>query len=187
MVVNFAVRCLVWFAILAVLMSFIEHQIHRRLMHRKSFLSRRLLPFNKMFEHHAILHHSQYSKVFRDRPGAPGDDRHLRLSVREGFLEALPIAALLAAFSLEAAIILEIVVCSHHFIWGRIHVEMHKPERRFFSDWAVYKCLARHHYLHHKHPDKNFNVVLPFADYVLGTNIRASHSDLNEMSRLKLL
>lgn len=184
---NFAVECLAWFAVLAVLMSFLEHQIHRRLMHRKTFLSRRLLPFKKMFEHHAILHHSQYSQVFSDRPGVPGDDRHLRLSIREGFLEVLPMAALLAVISLKAAIIFEIVVCLHHFIWGKIHVEMHKPERHFFSDWAVYKCLARHHYLHHKHPDKNFNVVLPFADYVLGTNVRASNSDLNEMSRLKLL
>jgi sterol desaturase/sphingolipid hydroxylase (fatty acid hydroxylase superfamily) len=64
---------------------------------------------------------------------------------------------------------------------------MHKPEKRFFSDWPVYKFLGRHHYLHHKHPDKNFNVVLPLADYVLGTIIRASNLELNEMYRLRLL
>ena len=187
LIVHFAIECLAWFAALPVLMSFLEHQVHRSLMHRRNFLSRRLLSFNKTFEHHAILHHGQYSKVFDDKPVAAGEDRHLRLSIREGFLEVLPIAALLAVISLEGAIILEIVVCMHHFIWNKIHIEMHKPEKRFFSDWPVYKCLARHHYLHHKHPDKNFNVVLPLADYVLGTNIRASNSDLNEMYRLRLL
>jgi len=186
-VVHFAIQVLAWFAVLAVLMSFLEHQIHRSLMHRKNFLSRRFLSFNKMFEHHAILHHGQYSKVFNDKPVAAGEDRHLRLSIREGFLETLPIAALLAVISLEGAIIFELVVCLHHFIWNKIHIEMHKPEKRFFGNWPVYKFLARHHYLHHKHPDKNFNVVLPLADYVLGTNIRASRSDLNGMYRLRLL
>ena len=186
-IVHFAIQVLAWFAALAVLMSFLEHQIHRSLMHKRNVLSTRLLSFNKMFEHHAILHHGQYSKVFVDKPVAAGEDRHLRLSIREGFLETLPIAALLAVISLEGAIIFEIVVCLHHFIWNKIHIEMHKPEKRFFSDWPVYKFLARHHYLHHKHPDKNFNVVLPLADYVLGTNIRASNSDLNGMYRLRLL
>jgi len=33
----------------------------------------------------------------------------------------------------------------------------------------------------------NFNVALPLADYVLGTNIRASRSDLKGMYRLRLL
>ena len=168
-------------------MSFLEHQIHRSLMHKKNFLSRRLLSFNKTFEHHAILHHGQYNRIFNDQPGAAGEDRHLRLSILEGFLEALPIAALIAIVSLEGAIISEIVVCLHHLIWNTIHTEMHKPEGRFFSHWPAYKFLARHHYLHHKHPDKNFNVVLPLADYVVGTNIRASRSDLNGMDRLRLL
>lgn len=183
----FAIQVLAWFAVLAVLMSFVEHQIHRSLMHKKNFLSSRLLSFNKIFEHHAILHHEQYSKVFNDKPVPAGEDRHLRLSIREGFLEALPIAALISISSLQGAIIVEIVICLHHFIWNKIHIEMHQPEKRFFSDWPVYKFLARHHYLHHKYPNRNFNVVLPLADYVLGTNIRASRSDLNEMYRLRLL
>jgi len=185
--VHVAAQCLAWLAGFTVLMSFLEHQVHRSLMHKKNGLSRRLRSFNRMFEHHAILHHRHYSKVFNDKPVAAGEDRHLRLSIREGFLEALPIAAFLATISLEGAIIFEMVVCLHHFIWNKIHLEMHKPEERFFSDWRLYKFLARHHYLHHQHPDKNFNVVLPLADYVLGTNIRASRSDLDRMYRLRLL
>lgn len=185
--VHLVIECLAWLGASLVLMSFLEHQVHRNLMHRRTFLSRRLPSFNKVFEHHAVFHHGQYSQAFEDSPVEPGEDRDLRLSLREGFLEALPVAALLAMVSLEGAIILEIVVCAHHFVWNQIHLEMHKPEHRFFRNWGVYKRLARHHYLHHKHPGKNFNVVLPLADYVLGTSVRASRSDVSEMYRLRLL
>jgi hypothetical protein len=42
-----------------------------------------------VLEHHAILHHGEYSKVFDDKPLAAGEDRHLRLSIREGFLAGI--------------------------------------------------------------------------------------------------
>jgi len=56
----------------------------------------------------------------------------------------------------------------HHWLWNKIHLEMHKPELSIFSTRPIYKFLARHHWLHHRYRDKNFNVVFPFADYVLG-------------------
>jgi hypothetical protein len=184
---QYTIQPLAWFVVLAVLMSFIEHQIHRSLMHRKNILSGRLPAFKKVFEHHAILHHGHYHKIFNDEPVPHGQDRHLRLSMKEGFLEALPISVLITTISWHGAITFLIVVCLHHFIWSQIHMEMHKPEKRFFSNWSTYKFLARYHYLHHRYPNKNFNVVLPLADYVLGTNIRASKSDLEEMYRLGFL
>jgi hypothetical protein len=184
---RYTIQPLAWFVVLAVLMSFIEHQIHRSLMHRKNILSGRLPAFKKVFEHHAILHHRHYHKIFNDEPVPHGQDRHLRLSMKEGFLEALPISVLMITISWQGAITFLIVVFLHHFIWNQIHMEMHKPEKRFFSHWSTYKFLARYHYLHHRYPNKNFNVVLPLADYVLGTNIRASKSDLEEMYRLGFL
>jgi hypothetical protein len=185
--IQYTIQSLAWFVVLAVLMSFIEHQIHRSLMHRKNILSGRLPTFKKVFEHHAILHHRHYHKIFTDEPVPHGQDRHLRLSLKEGFLEALPISVLMTPISWQGAITFVIVVCLHHFIWNQIHMEMHKPEKRFFSHWSVYKFLARYHYLHHRYPHKNFNVVLPLADYVLGTYICASQSDLEEMDRLGFL
>jgi len=182
---HIAIEFLICFAVSATLMSFVEHQVHRRLMHRKGLLCR-FSVFRKIFEHHAILHHGHYHQVFSDEPVAPGQDRGVRLSIREGFFEALPVAALIALVSWQCAITLVIVVCLHHFLWNKIHLEMHKPEQRFFSDWPIYQFLARHHYLHHRHPDKNFNVVLPLADYVLGTNVQATSSDLIKMYRIGL-
>jgi sterol desaturase/sphingolipid hydroxylase (fatty acid hydroxylase superfamily) len=58
---------------------------------------------------------------------------------------------------------------------------MHKPEERVFKNWSAYKFLAEYHWLHHRYPNKNFNVVLPFADYVLGTCARPKQADLDCM------
>ncbi len=178
---------LAWFLALTVLMSFIEHQVHRQLMHKKNFLSKYIGHVKTIFERHAGVHHGHYSGAFSDEPVAPGTDRGIRLKINEGFLEALPISAVIAIVSWPGAIIFEIVVCLHHFIWNKIHLEMHMPERRFFTKWPVYKFLARHHYLHHRHPDKNFNVVLPLADYILGTNVHADKSDWEGMQQSGLI
>jgi hypothetical protein len=183
---HFAIYLLAWFVTLTVLMSFIEHLVHRSLMHRQNFLAKKFAVFKKTFEHHTILHHGHYYKIFNDEPLPEGTDRGIRLSMQEGFWEALPISLLIGTVSLLGAVIFEFVVCGHHFLWNKIHLEMHKPEKRFFSDWSIYKFLARHHYLHHRYPDKNFNVVLPFADYILGTNVRPSNADLSEMRQLGL-
>jgi hypothetical protein len=142
-------ECICWVILSAILMSFVEHQIHRKLVHRRNCL--------------------------------------IRLNVRKAPIKALPIAAPIALISLQGAVIFLAVVTFHHWIWNNIHLEMHKPTRSFFSTWPAYKFLARHHYLHHRYQDKNFNVVFPFADYVLRTNAHASKTDLDEMNVLGLL
>ena len=176
-----------WFVALLILMSFLEHQIHFNLMHRNNFFGKYFQAVKKIFEHHTILHHGHYYKIFTDDAMARGEDRGIRLSMKEGFIEALPISAFIAIVSWPGAIIFEIIVCMHHYLWNIIHLEMHKPESRFFSQWRIYKFFARHHYLHHRHPDKNFNVVLPLADYILGTNAHPSRSDLKGMYKLGLI
>ena len=75
------------------------------------------------------------------------------------------------------------VMVFHHWAWNKIHLEMHKPEQRVFSTWPIYRLLARYHCLHHKHVNRNFNVVFPLADYVLGTNVRANEGDLAYLER----
>ena len=74
-----------------------------------------------------------------------------------------------------------VVVCMHHLMWNQIHLEMHKPQQRFFSNWAAYKHVARHHFLHHRYPTKNFNVALPVGDYLFGTVAKATPEDILAM------
>jgi len=175
-----------WIVVSAMIMSFVEHQVHARLMHRPNFLSKRYASYKRVFEAHAITHHAHYSKIFTDEPVAPGEDKEIRLTVRKAPMKAMPFAALLSFLSIQAGLTFVAIVTFHHWIWNNIHLEMHKPENRFFSEWPVYKFLARHHYLHHRYQNKNFNVVFPFADYLLGTNVHATKQDKEEMVALGL-
>lgn len=183
----FSLQLIAWLIFSCVLMSFLEHQVHSKLMHKRNVLSSRFTPFGKMLEHHAVLHHGTYKYVFSDEPLPEGEDKGIRLSVQEGLVETLPITLIIALVSGPGAFIFVSVVALHHYLWNQIHLEMHKPESRYFSSWSAYKFLVRHHFMHHKYPHKNFNVVFPFADFVLRTNAPVSYSDVAEMYRLGFL
>src|SRR5437660_1040436 len=72
-----------WIILSCIVMSFIEHQVHSRLMHKANFLSKRAASFKRTFEAHAIVHHQHYSKIFCDEPVAPGEDKEIQLTVRK--------------------------------------------------------------------------------------------------------
>ena len=50
-----------------------------------------------------------------------------------------------------------------------IHWCMHLPKKRSIERSGIYFRLNGHHLLHHRYMHKNFNVVLPLADLLLGT------------------
>lgn len=61
------------------------------------------------------------------------------------------------------------VVFAYYLAYEGFHYLMHKPsvawiERRGFFQW-----MKNHHRLHHVYMGKNYNVVLPLADFMLGT------------------
>ncbi len=172
-----------WFVALVVVMSLIEHQVHARLMHHKprNFLMRKLRVRQKVFTSHAVEHHSQYRKTFHDEPVPHGEDRGIRLNIAEGLAESVPVSLVLIPFSYIGAAMFPMVVCLHHVMWNLIHMEMHKPEDRFFAKWSLYKRLARHHYLHHRYPAKNFNVAFPIGDFLFNTMAKPTAADWEAM------
>lgn len=175
----FPIQLAGWFVAMVVLMSIIEHQVHARLMHKapRHFLLKRISGRRKIFTSHAVKHHGQYREHFHDEPVPSGEDRGIRLNLAEGLLQAVPVSGALCCVSLTAAAMFPAVVCLHHLIWNQIHLEMHKPEGRFFSRWAAYRYVARHHFLHHRHPDKNFNVAFPVGDWLFSTVAVPSPAD----------
>src|SRR5262245_57972513 len=179
----FVLNLVAWFGVSCILISFIEQQVHSKLMHRRTFLTRRTATYKRVFEAHALVHHQHYLKIFSDEPVAAGEDKEIRLTVRKAPIKALPFAAIIALVSWQGAAVFVAVMIFHHWAWNQIHLEMHKPQQRMFSRWPVYKFLARHHCLHHRHMDKNFNVVFPLADYVLGTSVQANHGDLKYLEQ----
>ena len=183
-VAQFGVNLSVWLIFSVILVSFIEHQIHCHLMHRRNWLSKRRKSFQRIYESHALDHHKHYSKEFCDEPVPPGEDKEIRLNVHKAPVKMFPIALIIAIVSIPCAITFLLVATLHHWIWNKIHLEMHKPEDRIYKHWPIYKFLARHHYLHHQYQNKNFNVVFPFADYIMGTDARATEIDIAKMKAL---
>ncbi len=174
-----------WFIFSCILVSFIEHQVHRKLMHRKNFLSARIASFKRIFEAHAHVHHKHYSKIFSDDQSLRGEDKEIRLTVHKAPIKAHSICGASSHLaSWQGAAVFVAVMIFHHWAWNKIHLEMHKPEQKVFSTWPVYRFLARYHCLHHIHLDRNFNVVFPLADYVLGTSVRASEADRKYMKHV---
>ncbi|MFM7136399.1 MAG: hypothetical protein ACKO1M_04925 [Planctomycetota bacterium] len=174
-----------WFVAMVVVMSIVEHQVHCRLMHKTPRLAflKNLRARQRIFTSHAVEHHTQYRKEFHDDPVPHGEDRGIRLNLLEGLIESLPLVVVLSIWPATrmGAVMFPFVVCLHHTIWNLIHMEMHKPEKRFFSNWAAYKWAARHHFLHHRYPDKNFNVAFPIGDFIYGTIAKPTEADWEAM------
>jgi hypothetical protein len=61
----------------------------------------------------------------------------------------------------------------YYFLYEYFHFCMHVPKTRWFENTAWFSWLDAHHHQHHQRHYNNLNVVLPLADFVFGTLIRA--------------
>jgi hypothetical protein len=50
-----------------------------------------------------------------------------------------------------------------------LHFLMHKPTFPFIERSAYFRFIKRHHRIHHARMDRNLNVLIPAADWLLGT------------------
>jgi hypothetical protein len=161
-----------WFAIgLAaggVAGSFFEWMLHRFVMHKA------VRCFRYPYERHALVHHL----IFK------GDETyHL---VHEADKKTIPMAwwngpalvavgmipFVIASFFMRRWGLLcgAAVACAAYYAaYEYIHWCMHLPGKRRLERSALFRRLNGHHVLHHRYMHKNFNVVLPLADLLLGT------------------
>lgn len=63
------------------------------------------------------------------------------------------------------------VVLLYYFAYEGFHYLMHKPSIAWIERSRPFRFIERHHRIHHVYMGKNFNVVLPLADVVLGTMV----------------
>ncbi|MDQ5950176.1 MAG: hypothetical protein QG585_118 [Patescibacteria group bacterium] len=152
--------------------SYFEWVLHKRVMHKP------LWGFRYPFKAHAQVHHKLYKA---DETYHLGDrDWSIAKTItmaRWNIFVLLPIAGLpwyILAWILRdpwLAAIPTIVIALYYVTYEYLHWCMHLPKkRRLEKSWA-FKALDKHHRLHHLCMNKNFNVVLPLADLMLGTLI----------------
>ncbi len=167
--------------------SFVEYIMHKYVMHIGFPPSREPKLFPEQHYNHAVLHHGTFYKTFNSETDSLGKEASLAFSKLEIFLMQimlLPAFLLIAWFSPVIAVCASLTALAHNSLWNVIHREMHQPKHPAWTKWALYRMLARNHFLHHRHTGKNFNVVLPFADYILGTKAQAKPEELMEIAQL---
>lgn len=59
--------------------------------------------------------------------------------------------------------------CAYYAAYEYLHWCMHVPRKRAVERSGVFFRLNGHHLLHHRYMNRNFNVVLPLADLIMGT------------------
>jgi hypothetical protein len=180
--------CVVLLTVNVVIWSFVEWWVHRTVMHRRSlpaFVYRLLPYFEATYRNHAVLHHHVYYAAYDYEPDDHGRELNLRFHFSDNFSSNLLLAPLHALYLFVnplGSITLALVITAYMFAWNALHVEMHIPSNRWYFRNSVFRFLNRHHYMHHVHPGRNFNVVLPLADYLIGTVARPTHVDRAAMT-----
>jgi hypothetical protein len=174
--------------------SFAEHQMHENFMHKKvlprRFYQKPYMILQEIFEGHAVRHHGVWYRDFDFEANPEGKNDNIKFRLVDILIVLtclLPIACLFFSFSLLAGVTFIVMLLIHAFLWNTMHSQMHLPQPVFFADWSIFRWLAVHHYMHHQFTNKNYNIVVPLADYILGTKIEPRRKDLRELLRLGYL
>lgn len=174
------VLCLVALATLAVgvvYSSFFEWVLHKYVMHRPVW------NFSYAFKAHAQTHHRKFraNHTYHLQKGDEAEAHLIRMAWWNGpaliLIGVTPIAlgGMPLAFSDWWAVL--VVICAsaglsfalYYGAYEYLHWCMHKPNQRWIERTQLFRFLNEHHFLHHRHMGKNFNVVFPCADLLLGT------------------
>lgn len=179
-------------------MSFVEYYLHGYVLHQRCFPDwlYRLFPvLETMRYEHAVLHHETYYKTFNNEPDPAGRALRQDISFTTALAGALLLSPLMELIFFLAGIVplLVFLIVGLLYVgaWNLIHLEMHQPKHPWWSKLAPYRFLARYHYLHHdlhrKRIHRNINLVLPFADFFLGTHAIATEEEKEAMRRFGYL
>jgi len=175
--------------------SILEYLVHRYLMHQRILplvFHRNIIFLQEMLSKH-LRHHYLWYQTFDYEPDGAGRKESMRLEWTDTVLAEiafLPLTLCVALASPIAACVFFSAIIVHNQVWNAIHSQMHQRYQECkWRHWSLFKVLARHHFMHHQKPSKNFNTVLPFFDYALclfGKDSIATpnEDDVREMTRL---
>jgi hypothetical protein len=169
---------LVYFMLGFIYSSFPEWLVHRNVMHRVFTIFG--FKFTYPYKGHAQTHH----RIFRGDESyhlanhEEADLRHDQKTIPMAWWNGIVLVAIASLpfllwnfFKPTWFMVIPVVVsiACYYCTYEYIHWCMHKPLNRWFERTRLYKWIDQHHRLHHLHQGKNFNVVLPLADLLLGT------------------
>lgn len=146
--------------------SFFEHLLHSRVMHRRTWLE---FPWRlHAVQHHGLFGHDETFHALDENMRS-----HITFVARDYVLLTLvnaPIYAL-AEWLTQRPIFFGCILATLAYLqaFNSLHLAFHAPSdsRLQRSRWFLW--LKEHHRTHHRRHGRNLNVVVPLADWVLGT------------------
>ena len=161
-----------WFAVGfvagVVFASFFEWTLHRFFMHKP------WKGFRYPFEKHALVHHHIFKGDATYHLVHEKDKKTIPMSWWSGpaIVALCQLPFLIWAFFAHKWGVLcgAAAACTLYFTaYEYMHWCMHLPKERHVERSGIFYRLNGHHLLHHRYMHRNFNVVLPLADLLLGT------------------
>ena len=153
--------------------SFCEWFAHKNLMHKrnKNFLG----VFDLHTEHHKAYPRNSFQ-------GSSSDSMYkgLLLCLEHIMIFMLPAALVIFPFNPLMSLTFVGFGVFHFFWYNQIHKAMHLSTKPWWLPYWMLEVISFNHFLHHQYPTKAFNVTLPGADFVLGTTVKPTFSDLKE-------
>ena len=148
--------------------SFFEWTLHRFVMHKP------IGKFDYPFKAHALVHHHVFKADHTYHVIDPKDSKTIPMAWWNGPVLVLLTSSPFAIISILAgswAIWTGAIIAAalYYVAYEYIHWCMHLPKKRNIERSGIYFRLNGHHLLHHRYMHKNFNVVMPLADLLLGT------------------
>jgi hypothetical protein len=146
--------------------SFYEWFFHKYWMHQPR-------QPKEAFRGHTIVHHGLYGGG--DSFFVPKDKRPERILLKPYALPLIVLMHLPALYLIERFLIPNtfwggLIACVGSFVvYEYMHWNMHVPRAHFVERFRWFQFLREHHHLHHRYYQKNFCVLFPLADWVMGT------------------
>lgn len=152
----------------AVFASFFEWALHRFLMHKPQGILR------YPFERHTLIHHQIFKADHTYHLHKEQDKYTIPMAwwngpVLIGICQLPFIIAAVVSRKWGLVVGAGVVCTLYYAAYEYMHWCMHLPKRRHVERSKIFFRLNGHHLLHHRYMHKNFNVVLPLADLLLGT------------------
>ncbi len=160
--------CLAGFVANFAFASFFEWYLHKYVMHRP------VGKFRYAFEAHAVVHHHIFKADHTYHLVNEKDKEKIPMEWWNGpvliLLCSLPTTLSALVFGIWPLALGGVLAAGAYYgIYEYLHWCMHLPKNRRVEKPWIFQRLNGHHLLHHRYMHKNFNVVFPLADLVLGT------------------
>lgn len=147
--------------------SFFEWTLHKYVMHVH-------LPFfSYPFRAHALVHHGLFKSDYTYHLQEAKDKKTVPMAWWNApvmWILHIPLI-LLIQYLAGHPIFFGTLFCMvlYYATYEYLHWCMHIPKKRNVERSGIFFRLNGHHLLHHRYLNKNLNVVLPLADFLMGT------------------